>query len=498
MVFLHVRRPQEAADADPGSKPWQAPGGSCRGAAPALAELSQTSCSAGHRIHAGSNAWHCPPPEPPELAAEGPHVCGGQGRGAGGKSRRWRWGSRGDAGGRHLAATCRVPVLLRGSPGCRGPAKLCPGWLPAGPLAGARRLGRQRGAVRPGGFARAAAAAASVLTKHLGSIKLLWSPLHIYQTLTAIVFLAAAAAASLETRGFTSVFPFPNSFSRLFFFFCRSLSVPIWGREGGEPCAGCGPPFPSLASQIAPWCGAGGRLGEPGPAPRPRERRGCQRGVCLCHQDRHQGATAALAGDTAHTETVGPGKSGTLGGVTSPCPAVIAELVPRAGPRRAAGRGHQGARAGAPCLGCARRWCHTPHCCSPRGQPCSRGLCRHRELPGTGLPSLSLRSSGALPEAAPKGSGAAVGCSSTRRPRQPFCTGYTRRQDVPEARSHGQSLGRCQRLRSPCSTGPLGIRHQQPECRPRGTPSPAQCQALSHRRCASCPPGHSHNVPIAC
>lgn len=50
------------------------------------------------------------------------------------------------------------------------------------------------------------------LTKHLGSIKLLWSPLHIYQTLTTFVFLAAAGAASLETRRFTSLFPFPNSF----------------------------------------------------------------------------------------------------------------------------------------------------------------------------------------------------------------------------------------------------------------------------------------------
>lgn len=65
--------------------------------------------------------------------------------------------------------------------------------------------------VRPGGFIRAATAG-SVLTKHLGSIKLLWSPLHIYQTLTTFVFLAAAGAASLETQGFTSLFPFPHSF----------------------------------------------------------------------------------------------------------------------------------------------------------------------------------------------------------------------------------------------------------------------------------------------
>lgn len=50
------------------------------------------------------------------------------------------------------------------------------------------------------------------LTKHLGSIKLLWSPLDIYQMLTTFVFLAAAGVASLETHGFTSLFPFPNSF----------------------------------------------------------------------------------------------------------------------------------------------------------------------------------------------------------------------------------------------------------------------------------------------
>lgn len=83
-----------------------------------------------------------------------------------------------------------------------------PRLAPPGPLARARRLGRQRAVVQPGGFVRAAAAG-SVLTKHLGSIKLLWSPLHIYQTLTAIVFLAAAAVASLETQGFTSVFSLP-------------------------------------------------------------------------------------------------------------------------------------------------------------------------------------------------------------------------------------------------------------------------------------------------
>lgn len=79
------------------------------------------------------------------------------------------------------------------------------------PLARAQGLRRQHSAAWPGGFVRAASAE-SALTKHLGSIKLLWSPLHIYQTLTTFVFLTAAGVASLETQGFTSLFPFPNSF----------------------------------------------------------------------------------------------------------------------------------------------------------------------------------------------------------------------------------------------------------------------------------------------
>lgn len=109
------------------------------------------------------------------------------------------------------------------SPVCLSPAQLSrvqagpwscvavPRLAHPGPLAGAQGLGRQRGMAGPGGFVRAASAG-SALTKHLGSIKLLWSPLHIYQMLTTFVFLAAAGVASLETQGFTSLFPFPNSF----------------------------------------------------------------------------------------------------------------------------------------------------------------------------------------------------------------------------------------------------------------------------------------------
>lgn len=96
------------------------------------------------------------------------------------------------------------------------------------------------------------------LTKHLGSIKLLWSPLHIYQTLTTFVFLAAAGVASLETHGFTSLFPFPNSFLYLgFFFFCYSPSTSSQGKEGGEPWMGSRASFLSLVLEIIPCYEAG-------------------------------------------------------------------------------------------------------------------------------------------------------------------------------------------------------------------------------------------------
>lgn len=139
----------------------------------------------------------------------------------------------GDAGRRCLAACVPVPGTTFPATS-QSLAQWChvadPRLAHPGPLGGARGLGRQRGTARMGGFVRAASAG-STLTKHLGSIKLLWSPLHIYQMLTTFVFLAAAGAASLETRGFTSLFPFPNSFDDFFFWFCRFPSNPQLGQE---------------------------------------------------------------------------------------------------------------------------------------------------------------------------------------------------------------------------------------------------------------------------
>lgn len=104
-----------------------------------------------------------------------------------------------------------TPQLRHGVPRCCGgatqppPSPIVPVPSPLearGLLSAAAR----RSAARCG---QEAACAGSPLTKHLGSIKLLWSPLHIYQTLTTFVFLAAAGAASQETQGFTSVFSLP-------------------------------------------------------------------------------------------------------------------------------------------------------------------------------------------------------------------------------------------------------------------------------------------------